>query len=47
MISSDIMDDPSVTAGSSLNILTWQQYMGDKKAEYLFPAIEHVFKTKK
>ena len=41
------MDDPSVTAGSSLNILTWQQYVGDEKAENLFPSIEYVFLTKK
>ena len=34
------------TAGSSTNILIWQQKMCKKKAHLIFSAIEDVFETK-
>ena len=46
MLSSSLLKYKGVTAGSSLNILTFQQMLGDEKAMNLFPAIENIFKTK-
>ena len=39
MVSNQILRRPGITAGGSLNILTWQQYLGDEKAQYLFLAL--------
>ena len=47
LINSDILKHDGVTAGNSLNILTWQQMIADEKPQYIYLAIETIFETKK
>ena len=46
MFSSLSVKDGGSTA-QSINILTWQQMVGDEKAKNIFPAIVDVFEMKK
>ena len=46
LISEDLLKCKGVSAGNSLNILTWLQMVCDEKAQNIFPAIRSVFETK-
>ena len=46
-LSKTIIESSGSSAGSSLNIMTWQQIIGQEKCGTLFPALDSVYNCKK
>lgn len=47
IVLANLLKDNQVQAGSSLNILTWQQMLGPEKAKSLFPVVHNIYSKKK